>query len=95
MNEILKISTVSLAIAAVIGLTACGGGGGGSDSTTSSPATSGNTITSGVITGFGSVFVDGVEFETANSSFSLMMAMTGWKTKTSWLSVWWSLSPGQ
>ena len=71
MNERLKISTVSLAIAAVIGLTACGGGGGGSDSTTSSPVTSGSTITSGVITGFGSVFVGGVEFETANSSFSL------------------------
>ena len=71
MNERLKISTVSLAIAAIIGLTACGGGGGGSDSTTSSPVTSGSTITSGVITGFGSVFVDGVEFETANSSFSL------------------------
>ncbi len=71
MNEILKISTVSLAIAAVIGLTACGGGDGGSDSTTSSPVTSGSTITTGVITGFGSVFVDGVEFETDESSFSL------------------------
>ena len=71
MNEMLKITSVSLAIAAVIGLTACGGGGGGSDSTASSPATSGSTITSGVITGFGSVFVDGVEFETDESSFSL------------------------
>ncbi len=71
MNEILKISTVSLAIAAIIGLTACGGGDGGSDSTTSSPVTSGSTITTGVITGFGSVFVDGVEFETDESSFSL------------------------
>jgi len=71
MNEILKITTMSLAITAVIGLTACGGGDGGSDSTTSSPVTSGSTITTGVITGFGSVFVDGVEFETDESSFSL------------------------
>jgi hypothetical protein len=66
MNEKLKITTVSLAIAAVIGLSACGGGG--SDSPTT---TSGSSITSGVITGFGSVFVDGVEFETDASSFSL------------------------
>jgi hypothetical protein len=71
MNEILKITTVSLAIAAVIGLTACGGSGEGSDSTASSPVMSGSTITTGVITGFGSVFVDGVEFETDDSSFSL------------------------
>ena len=68
MNGKPKITTMSLAIAAVIGLTACGGGGGGSDSST---ATSGSTLTSGVITGFGSVFVDGVEFETDDSSFSL------------------------
>ena len=71
MNEILKITTVSFAIAAVIGLTACGGSGEGSDSTASSPVMSGSTITTGVITGFGSVFVDGVEFETDDSSFSL------------------------
>jgi hypothetical protein len=74
MNRTLKITTISLAIASVIGLTACGGGSGGSggsDSTGSSTGTSGNTITSGVVTGFGSVFVDGVEFETDSSSFSL------------------------
>ena len=66
MNEKLKITTVSLAIAAAIGLSACGGGGSDSDTTTS-----GSSITSGVITGFGSVFVDGVEFETDDSRFSL------------------------
>jgi len=71
MNEMLKITAVSLAIAAVIGLTACGGGGGGSDSTGSNTTTSGSSSTTGVITGFGSVFVDGVEFETDDSRFSL------------------------
>jgi hypothetical protein len=69
MNEKLKISAISLAIAGVIGLTACGGGG--SSDTGSGTITSGTTITSGVVTGFGSVFVDGVEFETDASSFSL------------------------
>ena len=68
MNEKLKITTVSLAIVGVIGLTACGGGGSGSDGST---ATTGSMITSGVVTGFGSVYVDGVEFETDGSSFSL------------------------
>ncbi|MEN8206350.1 MAG: DUF5666 domain-containing protein [Pseudomonadota bacterium] len=68
MNRKSKITAISLAIASIIGLTACGGGG--SDSTDST-GTSGNTITSGVVTGFGSIFVDGVEFETDSSSFSL------------------------
>ena len=73
MNGILKISAVSLAIASTIGLAACGGGGSDSSgsSTSSSTGTSGNTIISGVVTGFGSIFVDGVEFETDGSSFSL------------------------
>ena len=69
MNKTLRITALSLAIASVTGLTACGGGG--SDSTDSDTATSGNTTTSGVVTGFGSIFVDGVEFETESSSFSL------------------------
>lgn len=66
-----KITAVSLAIAGVIGLTGCGGGGGGSASTGSGATTSSVSTTSGVISGFGSVFVDGVEFETDNSRFSL------------------------
>ena len=71
MNKQLKITAIALAITSITGLTACGGGSGGSDSTNSSTGTSGNTITSGVVTGFGSIFVDGVEFETDSSSFSL------------------------
>lgn len=46
--------------ALVAGLAACGGGGGGA-------AGSGQT-TQGVITGFGSVFVNGVEYDTAGTS---------------------------
>jgi len=45
-----------------MGLTACGGGGGGSN------ASAVGTASVGTITGFGSVFVNGVEFETANAS---------------------------
>ena len=72
MNRMIKVSAVSLAIASIIGLTACGGGGdGGSTSTGGGSGTTGSTITSGVVSGFGSVFVAGVEFETDSSSFSL------------------------
>jgi len=71
MNKQLKITAIALAITSITGLTACGGGSGDSDSTNSSTGTSGSTITSGVVTGFGSIFVDGVEFETDSSSFSL------------------------
>ena len=46
---------VAAAVAAALGLTACGGGGGGAGVT-------GATTTQGVITGFGSVFVNGVEY---------------------------------
>ncbi|RLA03980.1 MAG: hypothetical protein DRQ45_01795 [Gammaproteobacteria bacterium] len=71
MNKQLKITAIALAITSITGLTACGGGSGDSDSTNTSTGTSGSTITSGVVTGFGSIFVDGVEFETDSSSFSL------------------------
>ncbi|VAW66927.1 hypothetical protein MNBD_GAMMA10-319, partial [hydrothermal vent metagenome] len=58
---LLKKSLLAASIAAGIAtLTACSGG-------TSDTATTGNTsnaTTSGVITGFGSVFVNGVEYET-------------------------------
>ena len=71
MNKQLKITAIALAITSITGLTACGGGSGDSDSTNSTTGTSGSSTTSGVVTGFGSIFVDGVEFETDSSSFSL------------------------
>ena len=71
MNITLKITALSLAMAGVIGLSGCGGGGDGADTSGSGTATPTTSTTSGVISGFGSVFVDGVEFETNDSSFSL------------------------
>lgn len=65
MNKTLKYSALSITIAGILGLTACGGGGGGSSSG------AGSITTSGMITGFGSVYVNGVEYETDGSDFSL------------------------
>ena len=57
----------SLAIAlATGGLAACGGGGGGSES-----ATSLTTSSVGTITGFGSIYVNGIEFETDSASYEV------------------------
>ncbi|WP_310610872.1 DUF5666 domain-containing protein [Limnohabitans sp.] len=61
----LKLNTFWSATAGVLIsllLQGCGGGSG-----TSSQATSGAQIANGVVTGFGSVFVDGVEIEDANA----------------------------
>lgn len=59
---------VYLAILGALSLTACGGGGGSDTPTT--PQAQSSTVT-GIITGFGSVFVDGVEYETGSSSISV------------------------
>ncbi len=62
---------IGAAVAAALGLAACGGGGGGgtaSQPPTSSnppPATSTKVSASGVITGFGSVYVNGVRYDTS------------------------------
>ena len=55
---------MSLALAAG-GLTACGGGGGGTTGT----GTSTSISSVGTITGFGSIYVNGIEFETDGSSY--------------------------
>lgn len=61
-TQIWILSATALCLA--VALQACSGGGGGS------AASSGSTsqLASGVVTGFGSVFVDGVELEDANAS---------------------------
>jgi len=64
-----------MAVVAVLGLSACGGGG--ADGAAPSTAPAGNVIapsasgalSSGVITGFGSVFVNGHEFATGRARF--------------------------
>jgi hypothetical protein len=58
----LGIGAVSLAVA--VALAGCGSGGGGT------PTASNNSIT-GVITGFGSVYVNGVEYDTSRASYSV------------------------
>ncbi|MFQ5644755.1 MAG: DUF5666 domain-containing protein, partial [Thiogranum sp.] len=60
--EIKKLSYLTAAMTLALGITACGGGG--SDSATVSSV---GTASVGVITGFGSVFVNGVEYETSGS----------------------------
>ena len=60
-NHKIKIIRTTLAMAISYSLVACGGGSG---SSTSNPTgVSGTAVTStGIITGFGSVFVNGVRF---------------------------------
>ena len=63
-----RYAALALAVGGLVGLTGCGGGGGGGGG---ADAATTSQLTSGVITGFGSVYVDGVKFETVGSSFSL------------------------
>ncbi len=65
MKTTTKLTALSSAILLSLGLTACGGGGG--DTT----ASASNIISSGTITGFGSVYVNGVKFETVGTSFDI------------------------
>lgn len=61
-----------LVMTALLGLAACGGGGGASNSETPAPAAQNTAvISSGAVTGFGSVFVNGVRFETSGASFTI------------------------
>ena len=56
--------TASLTLATAALLSACGGGGdGGSDSTTVTPTVTPSSFIVGTVTGFGSIFVDGIKYE--------------------------------
>jgi len=59
-----RMSLASLAVISALGITAC------QDSANDAPAAK-SAVVSGVITGFGSIFINGVEYETGGSSVSL------------------------
>ncbi len=62
-----QLTKVAGAVAIVLGLSACGGGSGGG----SSASGTAGTASVGTITGFGSVFVNGVEFQTNSASITI------------------------
>ena len=62
MNTMKRTSLAAVMATIFAGLTACGGGGGGS--TASSGSYTPSSTVQGVITNFGSVWIDGVEYET-------------------------------
>ncbi|MGD8913904.1 MAG: hypothetical protein PVJ68_14345, partial [Candidatus Thiodiazotropha sp.] len=69
MNKLLIKVLVSIAIGvSVIGLYSCGGSG---NTPTLNGGIGGTGITQGRVTGFGSVFVNGTEFNTDDASFTV------------------------
>ena len=68
----MKNKLVYLAVLGAFGLSACGGNSENALSDLfNSPSNSQESTVTGVITGFGSVFVDGVEYETDDSGFTV------------------------
>lgn len=61
--NILKLSYASLAVITALGLSGCGGGDTGTSTT--------DNTTVGVVSGFGSVYVNGCEYETSSKSISI------------------------
>lgn len=60
-----------LALAVLFTFTACGGGGGGSGTVASGGISGTGSSSTGTITSFGSVYVNGVKFDTTSSSVSI------------------------
>jgi hypothetical protein len=58
-------------IAMLAGLGACGGGGGSSHNDSVTPVPTTGTLSAGVITGFGSVYVDGVRYDTTSAQVTM------------------------
>ncbi|MEN9807339.1 MAG: hypothetical protein RL756_1859 [Pseudomonadota bacterium] len=76
-NSVQRVFRPALLAAAIASLSACGGGGGSSESSTTPSSGGGNTsppvsstpiTTTGVITGFGSVWVNGVRYDTSQAT---------------------------
>src|SRR6185369_10065983 len=68
MKDIRKATLAILFMLTAVVLTACGGGGSAAP-TPGGAATPG--VSKGVITAFGSIFVNGIEFKTANANLNL------------------------
>jgi hypothetical protein len=66
-----RLTMVALVAATALGLAACGGGGSSNGDAPQATAQSVQVISSGAITGFGSVFVNGVRFETSSAAFMI------------------------
>jgi Domain of unknown function (DUF5666) len=60
--------TLSAGILLALQVAGCGGGGGGG---AAAPAGAADVVSSGVITGFGSVYVNGVRYDTRGASFTI------------------------
>jgi hypothetical protein len=69
MKKRLMLATLPTALA--LALYGCGGGSSSDSSSTTAGIGGTGYVSSGTITGFGSVFVNGVEFETDSSSFDI------------------------
>ncbi len=67
MKPTTKLTTLAAALSLTTVLVACGGGGG----TDIAGIGGSGFVSSGTITGFGSIFVNGVKFETIRSSFDI------------------------
>ena len=69
-----RINSLVLSSAIALLVTACGGGGGSggapAPATPAAPASAANGQSVGAVTGFGSIFVNGIEFDTRQASFS-------------------------
>lgn len=66
-----KLELAAAAAAAMLCLTACGGGESAPATGSASPAASSSIVSSGTITGFGSVFVNGVRYDTSAATFTI------------------------
>lgn len=70
-NSICRLFLVIFLVITGLYLSGCGGSGGGGGGNLAGGGIGGTGITSGTITGFGSVFVNGIEFDTSSSSFDV------------------------
>lgn len=64
-----KIKLAALALTSLIALTACGGGGGGGQA--AQGGTPGAAVSKGVVTAKGSIFVNGIEYNTAGAAITI------------------------